>query len=96
MASAVDSIQLQKNIQELVERMSLQAAADSLAVEAAKAARLRADSIARASKVHVQKESDNNMAKGPEEPKKSNVVEKPKSTAPKKQPKAVMPKGKPA
>jgi len=90
--SAVDSIQLQKNIQELVQRMSLQAAADSMAVENAKAARLRADSLARAAKMQAQKTNDNNKAKEPTETKKSNVVEKPKSTAPKKQqPKAVMP-----
>ena len=95
--SAVDSIQLQKNIQELVERMSLQVTADSLAAENARAAKLRADSIARASKIQEQKTNDNNTAKGPEEPKKSNVVEKPKSTAQKqKQPKAVMPNRKPA
>ncbi len=97
MASAVDSIQLQKNIQELVERMSLQATADSVAAEAAKAARLRADSIARVKKEEALKTNNSNTAQRSEEPKRSNVVEKPKSTAPKRQqPKAVMPRRRPA
>ncbi|MGV3656923.1 MAG: hypothetical protein ACO1NX_03180, partial [Chitinophagaceae bacterium] len=86
-----------KNIQELVERMSLQATADSVAAEAAKAARLRADSIARVKKEEALKTNNSNTAQRSEEPKRSNVVEKPKSTAPKRQqPKAVMPSRRPA
>ena len=84
-ASAVDSLQLQKNIEELIKKMGLQATADSLAVEQAKEARLRADSIAKAEK------ENNRITRTNQEG--SNVVEKPKSTQPKRQqPKAVMPK----
>lgn len=99
--SAVDSIQLQKNIQELVEKMGLQAAADSLAVEQAKTARRVADSMAKVSAAMPVKETEkqnNSIARTTEAKTKSNVVEKTKKAPqPKRpQPKAVMPNRKTA
>lgn len=88
MSSAVDSIQLQKNIQELIARTRLQAAADSMVAEKAKAAAVLPEDTApgnAATAPPAAKQTDD------KKPMKSNVVEKPKST-PSKQPKAVMTK----
>lgn len=89
--SAVDSIQLQKNIEELIQRTKLQAAADSMAFENAKAAALVKDTVNQkpaAIAPPAQKGQDNQP--GDKKEVRSNVVEKPKSSTNVKQPKAVM------
>lgn len=93
--SAVDSIQLQKNIEELIERTKLQAAADSIALQHAKEAALQKDTavvkvqaVETAAPATTKKVTQTNN----KVQVKSNVVERPKSTNKAKEPKAVMPR----
>jgi cell division protein FtsQ len=92
-ASAVDSIQLQKNIKALIEQTKLQATTDSLTAE--KEVTVATIEATEASSKPIDQPNPI-IAKPNPAPKKvatSNVVEKPKNTKTNKtQPKAVMPK----
>jgi cell division protein FtsQ len=89
--SAVDSIQLQKNIEELIERTKLQATADSMALVQAKEAALQKDTAVVQPPVTVPVvETKKEVQTSNKKQVQSNVVEKTKSTNSVKQPKAVM------
>lgn len=88
--SAVDSIQLQKNIEELIERTKLQAAADSMALQHAKESALQKDTTVVNTPAVPEATTKKVTQTNNKEQVKSNVVEKAKSTRNVKQPKAVM------
>jgi cell division protein FtsQ len=92
-ASAVDSIQLQKNIKALIEQTKLQATTDSLAAEKKAAVVTTPVEAAPSKPIDQPKPSITNPNPAPKKVATSNVVEKPGNTKAKKnQPKAVMPK----
>ncbi len=92
-ASAVDSIQLQKNIKALIEQTKLQAAAESRAAERKTAVASKDTVNQQAISVEKTKPTLAKPKPAPVKVAASNVVEKPKSTKPdRQQPKAVMPR----